>query len=479
MDSWQSGKGNDAPVWAQDEFSAMDAVAQAALVRDRQVSPLELINAAIHRIEAVNPRINAIASTAFDRARDRARSIPPTGLLCGVPTLLKDVLSYPGLPLECGSRALAGQIPSAGSDYTDAIDQGGLVVLGKSTTSELGLLGTTESLACGATRNPWDLSRSAGGSSGGAVAAVASGMVPLAHASDGGGSIRGPASFCGLFGFKPSRGRQVSTGPFSETPFGFIVNDHCVSRSVRDSAAWLAMTERKDGASGHAKIGYANGPGRRRLRIGVYDKTAFGRAPDPDVARALESTMVLCETLGHDVIPCAGPAFAAYDACQAFFTVAGASAAGLMAHLGQLDSGFDPNRFEPLTRELAARAGPDMEAAVKRAFDVFLEMQEEADQRFNGLDILLCPTVPFPAFPLGRIGPHTPCDEVIAFTMDLAGYTAVASIAGWCAMSVPLMTSTTGLPIGMHFSAPRGQDETLLRLAYELEEAAPWAARHP
>ena len=151
-----SQSGNDC-AWVEDDFSKMDAVAQAALVRDRQVSPLELVDAAIRRIEAANPRVNAIASTAWEQARERARTMTPSGLLAGVPTLLKDVLPYPGLPLECGSRALAGQIAPAGSDYTDAIDVGGLVVLGKSATSELGLLGATESRACGATPNPGDL----------------------------------------------------------------------------------------------------------------------------------------------------------------------------------------------------------------------------------------------------------------------------------------------------------------------------------
>lgn len=479
MDLSSLGNKERLHAWATDDFSGIDAVGQATLVRDRQVSPLELVDAAIRRIDAVNPCVNAIASTAYDQARERARDTPMTGLLAGVPTLLKDLLAYPGLKVEYGSRALAGQVAIEGSDYTAALDLGGLVVLGKTTTSELGLLGTTESLASGAARNPWNLLLSTGGSSGGAVAAVASGMVPVAHASDGGGSIRGPASFCGLFGFKPSRGRHLSTGPFSDTPFGFILSDHCVSRSVRDSAAWLAITERKNARSEYPEIGYVSSASHRRLRIGVYDTTAFGRSPDPEVARALERTMVLCEALGHDIIQSAGPVYPAYDTCQAFFTIAGAGAAGLMAQLSQADNGFDPAQFEPLTRELATRIGSDPASAMKKAFAVFLQAQEEATHRFDGLDVLLCPTVPFTAFPLGYIGPHTAQEDVIAFTMDLAGYTAIASIAGWCAMSVPLMTSADAMPIGMQFCAPKGQDERLLRLAYELEAAAPWQTQHP
>lgn len=462
-----------ATAWVEDEFSALDAVGQAELVRNGKVTPLELVDAAIARIEAVDPAVNALASAAFEQARERARNAPASGPLAGVPTLLKDLLPYPGLPLALGSRTFAGNVAQAGCPYTDAIDAAGMIVLGKTATSELGLLGTTESLACGPTRNPWDLARSTGGSSGGAVAAVAAGMVPLAHASDGGGSIRGPASFCGLFGFKPSRGRHLHTGPVSDSPFGFILSDHCVSRSVRDSAAWLAITERTGADSAWPAIGFVTEPAQRRLRIGIHQRTSFGRAPDPDVARALERTVALCEALGHDVIACAGPAFAAHDTCEAFFDLAGASAAAVMAQLGRTDG------FEPFTRALAERSGPDPAAAMSAALAIFHEAQEEADRRFDRLDVLLSPTVPFTAFPLGRIGPDSTPDTVIPFTQDLAGYTAIASIAGWCAMSVPLMTSDTGLPIGMHFSAPRGQDETLLRLAYELEAAAPWAARHP
>lgn len=478
MSDGQPVREGAAPVWVEDAFSEVDAVGQARWVREGKVSPLELVDAAIARIGLAQPRVNAVASFDAEAARERARIVQRGGLLAGVPTLLKDLLAYPGLPLEYGSCAFAGQRAQAGSDYTAALDEGGLVVLGKSATSELGLLGTTETHALGPTRNPWDPTRTTGGSSGGAVAAVASGVVPLAHASDGGGSIRGPASLCGLFGFKPSRGRDRSTGMASLTPFGRLVSDHCVSRTVRDSAAWLSLTERRDGAM--PPIGYVTEPLRRRLRIGWYRRTAFGAEPEREVAAALERTVALCSALGHELVECKGPQFDAPAASGAFFDLAGTMMAGLFAQLRQaLGDRFDAGRFEPFTRALAQRAGADPAKCMGTALGILGQAQQVANAGFGALDVLLSPTTPLPAFALGRIGPDAPAADVIGFTEALAGYTAIASVAGWCAMSVPLQHSSTGLPIGMHFAAKEGADALLLGLAYELEHAAPWRDRKP
>jgi amidase len=465
--------------WAEDAFTSLDAVGQAELVRTGKVSPLELVDAAISRIERLNPLVNAVASIDFELARKRARTIEHTGPLAGVPTLVKDLLPYPGLPCEYGSRAFLGQVAAAGSEYTEALDAAGLIVLGKSTTSELGLLGTTETLARGATRNPWDLSRSAGGSSGGAVAAVASGMVPIAHASDGGGSIRGPAALCGLFGFKPSRGRNRSTGAASDGPFGRLLSDHCVSRSVRDSASWLAVTQRQDADAPFSRVGTVEGPLAKRLRIGVYEKTSFGHAPEPEVQAALLETAKLCQGLGHEIVECSGPQFDAPSTSNAFFSLAGAMVAGLFAQLRHVFPAFDTGLFEPFTRALAERIGDDPMAVMQRAMSACDEAATAANRSFADVDVLLCPTVPFAAYPLGRIGPTMPVADIIVFTEKLAGYTAIASFAGWCAMSVPLHVSSVGLPIGMHFAAPAGQDATLLALALALESASPWAQRRP
>lgn len=462
------------PLFADDEFSAMDAVGQAALVRGAEVSPRELVDAALRRIEKVNPALNAIASSNVEAARSRAASMAGDGSFVGVPTLIKDLLPYPGLPTAFGSRGLGTQVAPAGSDYTDALDRAGLVVLGKSTTAELGLLGTTETLACGATRNPWNTEHSTGGSSGGAVAAVASGMVPVAHASDGGGSIRGPASFTGLFGFKPSRGVTRSVGPASQAPLAFMISDHCVSRSVRDSAAWWMATSHPGRPLSVPLL--HDGGSRVRLRIGVYERTGFGREPEADVKDALHRTRALCEAAGHQVVETAGPRFDAERASRAFFLLSAATVAGLFTMLrSAIGPAFQPAAFEPYTQALEQVPGARDPQAVAEALAVAQACAADADRAFDGVDVLLSPTTPFTAPRLGTVTPASPMDRITGFINDVAGYTAVASMAGWCAMSVPLHKSAgSGLPIGMHFAAPNGSDALLFTLAYQLEAMAPW-----
>lgn len=463
-------------VWVEDSLTGQDAVGQAALVRSGELTAVELVDAAIARVARANGKLNVLAAQDFELAREEAKNVRAGGQggpLAGVPTLIKDLLPYPGLPCGFGSRALAGHVAPEVSDYARAVADAGLIVLGKSTTSEFGLLGTTQTLAHGVTPNPWDLARSPGGSSGGAVAAVASGMVPVAHASDGGGSIRGPASLCGLFGFKPSRKRERSTGPMSDSPFGQIISEHCVSRTVRDSAAWLAVTERPEDA-----VGFVREPLRRRLRIGWYAATAFGAQQQADVAAGLQRTVALCAELGHVLVPVAGPRFDAEAASAAFFQMGGASM-GMM--LGQLRGAGVPveQLVEPFTLELARRAGPDPMQALGQAGAVLQQAAAGIARALEGIDVLLCPTVPFPAWPQPELDPAGAFEDIVAFTNRLAGFTAPASLAGWCAMSVPLCESDGGLPVGMHFAAGAGQDALLLGLAYELELAAPWRQRHP
>ena len=278
------------------ELWRLDASAQAALVQKGELSASELVDAAIDRTEALEPALNALSSHDFDAARARA-SGELSGPFAGVPFLVKDLVGYPGLPHRLGSRLFAGQVAAEHTPYSAALEAAGLVVLGKSTTSELGLMGSTETLLDGPTLNPWDRSLSASGSSGGSAAAVAARMVPFAHASDGGGSIRIPAAINGVFGLKPSGDRMRVSGPGDMQ--GLVV-DHCVSWSVRDSARLLALTEQKDGPL--APVGFVDGPLARRLRIGAYDETLLGARPSPANRRAFEQTMALCESLGHEVI---------------------------------------------------------------------------------------------------------------------------------------------------------------------------------
>lgn len=456
----------------------LDATGQAALIRTGDIAPAELLEAAIARIEALQPRVNALVDFDPAAARRQADGREPGGVFAGVPTLVKDLLAVPGFPTGFGSRLFRGARLPGTSPYAQALRRAGLVVLGKSTTSEFGLLGTTEPLATGPTRNPWRHDLSAGGSSGGAAAAVAAGMVPVAHASDGGGSIRGPASFCGLFGFKPSRGRTVAADLPPDMPTAALLADHCVSRSVRDSAAWLKATEAPGHAAPLPDLAALRDAPPPRLRIGVYRRDLFGELPSPDALAALDAATRLCTDLGHDVVETAGPACDAPAVSRAFFTLTAAGLAGMADQAAALmGPAFDAGLFEPYARDLVRRARAASADEVRAAGAALAAAGASARAAGAGFDVLLSPTVPFTAFPLGRHGPGQDPDDLIAFTNRLAGYTVPASLAGWPAMSVPLYWSEAGLPLGCHFTAAHDADALLLRLAFQLEAAADWAPR--
>lgn len=454
----------------------LDATGQAELVRNRKISATGLLAATLDRIERVNPKVNAIASLNKVGAEQIASNMGTSGVFAGVPTLVKDVLSYPGLPLGFGSQLFEGAPAMAGSDYTDALDESGLVVLGKSTTSEFGLLGTTETLAKGATRNPWGLTRTSGGSSGGAVAAVAAGLVPVAHASDGGGSIRGPASLCGVFGFKPSRDRTASIGMPPEAPLARLVADHCVSRSVRDSYNWLRATERKNYGN---KLSVLNlHTSLPRLRIGVFQEPLDLNPVSSDVRAAIWQTIALCEELGHEVIPISTPSIDVLATSQAYYTLTGATLAGLFEQAKvMMGETLNEELFEPYTQVVIARGRQCSPDAIGQALGTISASAEIAENAMQDLDVLLSPTVPYSAFPLGEISGCTSVAELDEFIVRIAGYTVIASLAGWPAMSVPLHWSDENLPIGSHFSARIGRDELLFHLAFELERAAPWRSK--
>lgn len=476
----------DDPRASQDADEDVDAVEQAERVRRGAVSPLELVDAAIRRIERLEPQVNALVSTDFEGARARARALsqgtqPPAGLLAGVPFLAKDLLAYPGQRFTLGSRLFARQVAAAGSPYTERLDAAGLITLGKTTTSELGLLGSTESLLSGVTRNPWSRLHSATGSSGGAAAAVASGMVPMAHASDGGGSIRIPASACGLFGFKPSRGRCVKA---AEPDLFGLISEHCVSRSVRDSACLLAVTEAAGGTTpGCAPLGFVRGPAPKRLRIAAYSETLLGRKAGPDAQAALRATIALCRDLGHEVHEVDGVAAPRIDGAaisEGFFTLAGAAMAGLAEMLTpQLGRPPGEAELEPFTLELIDWYRGLPADALQRTMAVIARESAAMTEFLSRWDVALCPTMPEPPPRLGELAPGLGRVELIRRTEVLAGFTAVHNMAGVPAMSVPLYWNEDGLPLGSHFAAGHGADGTLLALAYELEAARPWWSRRP
>lgn len=455
------------------ELARLDATAQAELVRRGELTVAELLDAAEERVSRLEPLLHTMATVDFERAR-AAR--PAKGPFHGVPFVLKDTTPYPGLRWSLGSRLMRRNLAAPPTPFGSRVDAAGLVVIGKSTMSELGLLGSTETLAEGITHNPWDLSRSATGSSGGSAAAVAAGLVPIAHANDGGGSIRIPASANGVFGFKPSRGRTV-TAIVGQSDFGDLTSDGCVSRSVRDAARFLSLVE--DEASGY-RMGFVAGPDPRRLRIGTWSQTFDGREPEPEVKRAHDTTVALVAELGHHVEEAQRPVIDAARLGDAFFCVAGAAVAGLVEMVGGMRGTIvRDDELEPFSWALARRAGAGGPAALARARDELAQAARAYLGAVAPYDVILTPVLATQTWRLGHLSPLVPADELIRRTSEAVGYTPIQNLAGAPAMSVPLSTSRDGLPIGAHFAAKPGDDALLLALAYELEAARPWADRWP
>jgi len=438
----------------------IDATELARRIRDGEVDADAVLARAQDRMERSG--LNAVVATGRVAGGD--------GPFAGVPTLVKDLLPFPGLPITMGCRLFQQNIPTDALPYTEALSASGLVVLGVSASSELGLLGSTETALHGVTRNPWGPELSAGGSSGGAAAAVAAGLVPIAHASDGGGSIRLPAALHGLVGFKASGGASAVATPM-ESPMSALVSEGCVSWSVRDTDAYLAATA----ASPRPLYGAAD-PGR--LRVGVYLKDAFGRAPGPDARAAVERAAALLESLGHRVDWVDGPDLDGAAVSSAFFTCAGAVLTGLEQMMApMLGRPLQAGDVEPFTLALLERfrRRPALPEALAQ-----VQAQGAALASFLGRhDVALSPTVGGERPRLGHLAPHLPIDVLLARTERLAAYTAAHNMAGAPAVSLPLHVDDDGLPVGVQLGAAPGQDQVLMRLAYQLEAAAPWTGRRP
>ncbi|RAK60543.1 amidase [Phenylobacterium hankyongense] len=462
-----------APAWP-------DATETAARIRRREITAAEAVESAIARAEALQGQLNFIVNSDFDRALAKARAGMPAGPFGGVPFLIKDLDDYVGLPTRYGSKSGRSNPPARRqSAHIDAFDRAGLVVIGKSATPEYGFLPTTEPLATGLTRNPWDIGRSSGGSSGGAAVAVAAGVVPFAHATDGGGSIRIPAACCGLFGLKPSRGRMAGTAGM--TKVSDLDVQHCVTRSVRDSAALFAATEDTTPAARYAPVGFVPGPPRRRLRIGYLIENGVGHGPQPEVARATEAAARLVERLGHRLEPTHWP-MEGDQFIQDFLLLWASGAKDLADNIGRATGRKpDTSLLEPFSlgmAEMAAKAAPDaLPAAIQRlqanalAYDTWFPASQ--------FDVILSPVLSSAPPPLGEVGPNVAFDTLVARLVEYVGYTPLHNIAGAPSMSVPLFWTEGGLPVGTMFSARAGNERTLFELAYQLEAAQPWAGRTP
>ena len=459
-----------------DSLARLDGIGQAELVARGELTAAELIEAALRRSAALDGSLNAIVTKSFDRALARAANGPIGGPFAGVPYLLKDLTDYAGVRCTQGSRLFAERISADTPPFVQRSEEAGLIVLGKSNTPEFGLLPSTESLALGPCRSPWDVLRSTGGSSGGAAAAVAAGLVPLAEASDGGGSIRIPASCCGVFGFKPSRSRMLADA--SGTSAGDLDVHHCVSRSVRDSALLLALTERSDTAASLPPVGYVSGPAPRRLRIALSTRSTLGEEPDPEVRAATEAAGRLCAELGHAVSEGA-PDVSGETFSEHFLTRWAQGPAQLVEQLTAAGSGSALALLEPWTLGLAEEFSRKPLGSLQAALSYFAALERTVDEFFAGVDVWLTPVLATPPPPLGELAPDVPFATLRERCIRYVSYTPIHNVAGTPAMSVPLAWSAGGLPIGVQFAARRGDEATLLGLAYELEAARPWAGRWP
>ena len=491
------------------EYDQYDGLGLAELVKRGDVSPRELALTAIERVDALNPTLNAVIDTLYDDALATANAGPGNGPFAGVPFLIKDLLSwYAGEPVRSGSRLLENFIAPHDSELVRRYKRAGVVILGKTNTPEFGLTPFTEPELFGPTRNPWDPTRTSGGSSGGSAAAVASGMVPLAGGGDGGGSIRIPASCCGIFGLKPTRGR-TPTGPIEGELWEGAAIEHVLTRSVRDSAAMLdAVSAPEAGAP------YGIAPPERpfleevtrdpgRLRIAFTDRPLLGDHMDPDCKAGLHEAVKLLESMGHTLVE-ASPPIERDEFLHAFLLmVCSQTAADLVDAERVTGVRASPANVEIATWSLALLGRSYTAGEMAHARRVLQRAGRAVGRWFAGyeFDVLVTPTLTTPPFVTGALQPPPhemvgmkalgalragnvlrlagALDKAAKRVFDWIACPPVFNVSGQPAMSVPLAWNAAGLPIGIHFAGQFGDEATLFRLAGQLESARPWFSRRP
>lgn len=468
------------------EYLRHDALGLAALVRRGEASAAEVLDAALARMDAVNPRINAVIADHRDRALAQLEAGVGDGPFAGVPFLLKDLhATLAGTVTTNGSAFFRDHRVDHDSELVARYRRAGLVIFGKTSTPEFGLTLTTEPALFGATRNPWHHGRSAGGSSGGSAAAVAAGIVPAAHASDGGGSIRVPASCCGLFGLKPTRGRNPA-GPDRGDGWAGMSTEHVISRTVRDSAALLDATAGPDAGAPY----FAPPPSRPwsealgvppgRLRIGLMTRLPDGAEPDAECIGAVRDAARLAEGFGHRVEEIA-PRFLDAHFGDAFRVIIGANLLAAIRQQARL-SGVAPEaqHFETITWMLAQLGMKATAADYADAVRAVHQVGRKVGACFEMYDVLLSPTLPDPPRPLGYFRLTTDTPELEGPKVTRAtGFTSVFNASGNPAASLPLHWTADGLPVGVQIAGRYGDEATLFGLAAQYEQARPWAQRRP
>ncbi len=489
------------------DYDKYDGLGLAELVRKKEVRPIELVEEAMNRIEKLNPQVNAVVYKMYEQARIAAEGVLPDGPFKGVPFMLKDLMAYyAGVPTTYGCKFFKDFIPDHDSELVKRYKASGVITIGKTNTPEFGLDFVTEPELFGPANNPWDLTRTTGGSSGGSGAAVAARMVPLAHGNDGGGSIRVPSSCCGVFGLKPTRGRNP-TGPDFGDPWRGFVCEHVITRSVRDSAAMLDATAGPDTGAPY----YAPPPTRSflsevgtdpgKLRIAFTAEPFFGETVEEECVTALEKTVKLCRELGHEMVE-ATPHIEREAMSQAFVTVV---CSEISASIKDACEGFNCkascNDFEPVTWIMALLGDKFTASELSRAINMIQLCSRQVGEFFENYDVLLTPTLAMPPIKRGAtkvegiqavlmklfgrlnagglIKNLVGIDELAGEAFQFAPYTPLFNTTGQPAMSVPLYWNDEGLPIGMQFAGRYGDEATLFRLAGQLEQAQSWVNRVP
>ncbi|WZH50775.1 MAG: amidase [Nocardioides alkalitolerans] len=454
-----------------DALGDLDAVGLAEHLAAGKVSAVEVVDAAIARCEAVGPTLNGLALDTYTRARRQARD-PRAGFFSGVPTFVKDNVAVEGLPTQDGCDAFVARPAPKDGDFFRMYGATGVVPIGKSQLSEFGFSASAEHPRLGPVRNPWDPTRTAGASSAGSSAFVAAGVVPIAHANDGGGSIRIPAAACGLVGLKPTRNRFAQDKVFRDMPVR-IVADGVVTRSVRDTAAYLREAERVYRNLALAPVGDITRPGTKRLRVAVVT-TSIDTAASPEVREATLGVARLLEELGHHVVELEQPPvppsfrddFLLYWGFLSTFLVS----TGRATHRGS----WDPSRLDNLTRGLARYAARRMHR-LPGAIARLARSERLSAAFFADHDVVLTPTVATTTPEIGHLDPMQDFDTVMTRLMDWVAFTPLQNATGEPAISLPLATGADGMPLGVMLGAGRGREATLLEVAYELEEARPFA----
>ncbi|MGO9020036.1 MAG: amidase [Syntrophobacteraceae bacterium] len=488
------------------EYDQYDGIGLARLVREGQVSASELCEEAISRIEQLNPHLNAVITLMFAQARATAKGALPDGAFKGVPFLLKDLLhAWAGVPLSSGSKSLKDFVPDRDAEIVSRFKRAGLIVLGKTNLPEFGLMAVTEPEAFGPTRNPWNLHHTPGGSSGGSAAAVASRIVPIASANDGGGSIRIPASCCGIFGLKPTRGR-TPVGPYYGEVWDGAVSDLALSLSVRDSAALLDAVQGPEAGAPYAivpperpyleEIGLDPGT----LRIAFTTRSPIGTEVHPECVEAVRRAAALLESLGHRVEE-AEPVYDGKALAKCYMILYFGQIAADLALIA-VEQGADKARLVEDTTRTLALLGRTLKAcdyvAAKRQWHIFGRAMAEF---FTEHDLFLTPTTACPPVRIGSLAPKAAdvaamkvvnalglgsllkatgiVDKLSTESLSKTPFTQLANLTGLPAMSVPLHWTPDGLPCGVQFIGRFGDEGMLFRLAAQLEKASPWFDKRP